>query len=161
LTKSLPRLALVLAGIALLGTGCTTGSLKFSNPALESRKNEVAFVPATTVDGMISEYAATYGVPEALVRRVVQKESKFNPNARNGPYWGLMQIRHDTAKSMGYQGTASGLLDPRQNLTYGVKYLRGAYLVAGKDADRAMRFYASGYYYDAKRKGLLKEIYGK
>ena len=63
------------------------------------------------VDGLISKYAMVYDVPESLIRRVVQRESSFNPRARNGPYYGLMQIRHDTARSMGYGGSASGLLD--------------------------------------------------
>jgi soluble lytic murein transglycosylase-like protein len=140
-------------GICALISGCTTSAIKFAPPAISSN----APAAPSAVDAMIAEYAALYDVPEALVRRVVQKESRFNPAARNGPYWGLMQIRHDTARSMGYQGPAKGLLDARQNLTYGVKYLRGAYIVADKNQDRAMRFYASGYYYDAKRKGLLRE----
>jgi soluble lytic murein transglycosylase-like protein len=58
---------------------------------------------------------------------------------------------------MGYRGPASGLLDAETNLKYAVKYLRGAYITAEGNEDRAVRFYASGYYYDAKRKGLLRE----
>jgi soluble lytic murein transglycosylase-like protein len=111
----------------------------------------------TPVDGLISKYAAVYDVPASLIRRVVQRESGFNPRARNGPYYGLMQIRHDTARSMGYRGDASGLLDAETNLKYAVKYLRGAYIVAGYNSDGAVRFYARGYYYDAKRLGLLEE----
>lgn len=113
--------------------------------------------PRGEVDRLIAKYAALYEVPETLVRRVVKRESNFNPKARNGPYWGLMQILPQTAKGMGYQGTAQGLLDAETNLKYAVKYLRGAYLVAAGNHDRAVRFYASGYYYDAKRKGMLEE----
>ena len=109
------------------------------------------------LDRLIAAYAAHYQVPEALVRRVVKRESNFRPEARNGPYWGLMQIRHDTARTMGYRGPASGLLDAETNLKYAVRYLRGAYLTAGGNHDQAVRFYARGYYYDAKRKGLLDE----
>jgi soluble lytic murein transglycosylase-like protein len=58
---------------------------------------------------------------------------------------------------MGYRGTAKGLLDVDANLKYGLKYLAGAYLVAGGNADKAARYYSSGYYYIAKRKGLLEE----
>jgi soluble lytic murein transglycosylase-like protein len=68
-----------------------------------------------------------------------------------------MQIRHDTAKSMGYGGSASGLLDAETNLKYAVKYLAGAYLVANGNEDRAIRLYSAGYYYRAKRLGLLEE----
>ncbi|GHA20532.1 hypothetical protein GCM10007989_14520 [Devosia pacifica] len=108
------------------------------------------------LDGLIRHYSDHYEVPESLVRRVIVRESNYNPKARNGAHWGLMQIRHDTAVSMGYRGEASGLLDAETNLRYAVKYLAGAYMVAQGNQDRAVRFYASGYYYDAKRMGLLE-----
>lgn len=109
------------------------------------------------LDQLIARYADYYEVPEELVRRTVKRESTFNPKARNGPYWGLMQIRHDTAKGMGYQGSASGLLDAETNLKYAVRYLRGAFLVAKGDHKLADKLYQRGYYYDAKRAGLLDE----
>ena len=122
----------------------------------------LAFAPPTSrvanMDGLIAKYAAVYGVPESLIRRVIQRESGYNPRARNGPFLGLMQIRYDTARSMGYAGSADGLLDADTNLKYAVKYLRGAYLVAGRNPDQAMRHYSRGYYYDARRQGLLDEI---
>ena len=108
------------------------------------------------VDRLISSYAANYEVPESLVRRVVKRESNFRPGARNGPYWGLMQILPATARGMGFDGPPSALLDAETNLKYAVKYLKGAYLVAGGDHDQAVRNYSRGYYYDAKRKGLLE-----
>ena len=58
---------------------------------------------------------------------------------------------------MGYQGAPNGLLDAETNLMYAGKYLRGAYLVAGGDHDLAVRYYSRGYYYDAKRRGMLQE----
>jgi len=109
------------------------------------------------LDDLITKYSVAYDVPERLVRRVVHRESRFNPGARNGPYWGLMQISHPTARGMGYKGNAKGLLDAETNLKYAVRYLSGAYKVAGGDESQAVRYYARGYYYDAKRKGLLEE----
>ena len=110
------------------------------------------------VNALIDKYASVYNVPASLIHRVVRRESGYNPRAKNGPYLGLMQIRHDTARSMGYSGSASGLLDAETNLRYAVKYLRGAYVVGGYNADRAVRNYSRGYYYDAKRAGLLEEV---
>lgn len=107
------------------------------------------------VGAAITEYSAMYGVPEVLVHRIVKRESKYNPKAYSRGHWGLMQIRYDTARSMGYKGPAKGLLGIDENLKYGVKYLAGAYMVAGGNADKAARYYRSGYYYAAKRKGLL------
>lgn len=114
-------------------------------------------VPATSsnpdVDKLITTYAQNYDVPEALVRRVVKRESNFRPGARNGPYYGLMQILPATARSLGFSGPPSGLLDAETNLKYAVKYLKGAFMVAGGDHDQAVRNYSRGYYYEAKRKG--------
>lgn len=107
------------------------------------------------LDGLIAHYSAQYSVPESLVRRVIVRESGYNPAARNGPYYGLMQISHATARGMGFSGSASGLLDAETNLRYAVRYLAGAYVTAGGNHDRAVQFYARGYYYDAKRLGLL------
>jgi soluble lytic murein transglycosylase-like protein len=109
------------------------------------------------VDGLIEKYAELYEVPVMLVRRVVKRESNFNPGAYNRGHWGLMQIKHATARGMGYEGDAKGLLDAETNLKFAVKYLRGAFLVAKGDMARADRFYQTGYYYDAKRMGLLGE----
>jgi soluble lytic murein transglycosylase-like protein len=105
----------------------------------------------------IEHYAAVYQVPESLVQRVILRESDHVPSARNGPYRGLMQIDPRTARTMGYRGHDDGLLDADTNLKYAVKYLRGAWLVADGDPDKAVGWYAKGYYYEAKRKGLLEE----
>jgi soluble lytic murein transglycosylase-like protein len=111
----------------------------------------------TPLDQLIAKYAAVYEVPVDLVRRVVKRESNFNPAAFNRGHYGLMQIKHATARGMGYQGSAKGLFDAETNLKYAVKYLRGAYMVAQGNHNRADRLYQSGYYYHAKRMGLLDE----
>ena len=76
---------------------------------------------------------------------------------RNGPYSGLMQIAPQTARTMGHRGSPDSLLDADTNLRYGVKYLRGAWMVAEGDPDDTVKWYSRGYYYEAKRKGLLEE----
>ena len=106
---------------------------------------------------LIDQVAAENQMPASLVHRVVQRESGYNPGARNGPYYGLMQILPQTAETMGYDGPASGLLDAGTNLKYAVRYLRGAWLVSDGSEDRAVMWYAKGYYYEAKRRGLLRE----
>ena len=105
----------------------------------------------------IEHYADLYDVPVSLVQRVILRESSHRPEARNGPYYGLMQILPQTAQTMGYRGPASGLLDADTNLTYAVKYLRGAWLLSNGSEDRAVMWYAKGYYYEAKRRGMLEE----
>ncbi len=106
---------------------------------------------------LINKWADYYQVPRSLVHRQVIRESAHRPEARNGPYYGLMQILPQTARTMGFSGPDSALLDADTNLKYAVKYLRGAYLVAHGNEDEAMKWYARGYYYEAKRLGLLEE----
>jgi soluble lytic murein transglycosylase-like protein len=108
-------------------------------------------------DALIASQAQANGVPEALVHRVIKRESRYRPQliGRCGCI-GLMQIKLATARGLGYTGDAAGLRDPNTNLTYGVKYLAGAYRAANGDPNRAMHYYASGYYWAAKRQGAAK-----
>ena len=109
------------------------------------------------LDALIARQAAANNVPEELVRRVIKRESGGNARAVSQGNFGLMQIRLGTARAMGYRGTAAGLLDPDTNMTYAVKYLAGAYHAADGNANRAVHYYAAGYYYAAKSKGLLNK----
>jgi soluble lytic murein transglycosylase-like protein len=109
------------------------------------------------MQALIAKYARLYDMPESLIHRIIRRESGYNPAARNGPYYGLMQILPQTAGTMGYRGAPEGLLDAETNLRYAGKYLRGAWLVSRGDEDAAVGWYARGYYYEAKRMGLLKE----
>jgi soluble lytic murein transglycosylase-like protein len=102
-------------------------------------------------EAMVAAHAKANGVPEALVHRVIVRESKYNASliGRGGTI-GLMQIKLGTARGLGYTGTAEGLRDPQTNLTYAVKYLAGAFRAANGDHNRAVSYYAGGYYYAAK-----------
>ena len=137
-------LALALAGCGAKRKTAEVGRMLYSGETRELR-------------ALINQAAAENQVPASLVHRIVQRESGYNSGARNGPYYGLMQILPQTAGTMGYDGPASGLLDARTNLKYAVRYLRGAWLVADGSEDRAVMWYAKGYYYEAKRRGMLDE----
>lgn len=106
---------------------------------------------------LVQKYAQTHDIPEALLHRVIQRESDYRANARNGPYWGLMQILPQTARSMGFEGPPERLLDPEVNLTYAGKYLRGAWMVSDGDIDKAVMWYARGYYFEARDRCMLVE----
>ncbi len=124
-----------------------------------SQGSSAALYPGETpqMRALIVQYADLYDMPQSLLHRVIQRESGYNAAARNGPYYGLMQILPQTAGTMGYSGPASGLLDAETNLKYAGKYLAGAWLVSGGDEDEAVMWYAQGYYYEAKRLGLLEQ----
>ncbi|HEX9591462.1 MAG TPA: transglycosylase SLT domain-containing protein [Bradyrhizobium sp.] len=113
---------------------------------------QAALAQRAQYEALIASHAQANGVPEALVHRVIVRESRYQPHliGRGGTI-GLMQIKLATARGLGYTGTADGLRDPNTNLTYAVKYLAGAYRAANGDHNRAVAYYASGYYYAAKR----------
>lgn len=115
--------------------------------------------PGETVEMrlMIQDAAEELDIPEALLHRVIQRESDYRANARNGPYYGLMQILPQTARTMGFRGEPNELLDPRVNLRYAGRYLRGAWIVADGDMDDAVGYFERGYYYDARDRCLLVE----
>ena len=125
------------------------GLLVLTQPAFAQASSREA------LDTLVAQHAAANGLPVSLVHRVIMRESRYNPRLiGRGGTMGLMQIKHATARGMGYTGSAAGLLDPHTNMTYAVKYLAGAYRAANGNADRAVAYYASGYYYAAKRRGL-------
>jgi soluble lytic murein transglycosylase-like protein len=145
------------AGVAAIFAAVSACSSPREEPV--ASRAATALHPNETLElrALIEEYAEAYDVPTDLVQRVVIRESRHTPEAQNGPYYGLMQILPETARSMGYQGDPNGLLDPETNLRYAVKYLRGAWMVADGSHDAAVSWYARGYYYEAKRRGLLEE----
>jgi soluble lytic murein transglycosylase-like protein len=126
-----------------LASFAVIAALSLSQPALAQHAD---------YDALVASHAQANGVPEALVHRVIVRESRYQPRlVGRGGTIGLMQIKLATARSLGYTGTAEGLRDPNTNLTYAVKYLAGAYRAANGDHNRAMHYYASGYYEAAKR----------
>jgi soluble lytic murein transglycosylase-like protein len=125
-----------------------------ATPAFAQKLRPASLDANGNLDALIARHAAANNVPEDLVRRVIRRESGGNPRVISAGNYGLMQIKLPTARSMGYTGTAAGLLDADTNMTYAVKYLAGAYRVANGNTNRAVHYYAAGYYYAAKNKGM-------
>ena len=107
------------------------------------------------IDALVATHAKANDVPEALIHRVIVRESKYQKDLVGAcGCIGLMQIKLGTARGLGYTGDAQGLHDADTNLTYGVKYLAGAYRAANGDHNRAIHYFAKGYYEVAKRQRL-------
>ncbi len=109
------------------------------------------------IRALVNKMARQYDVPAPLIHRVIQRESDYRAHARNGPYYGMMQILPATARNMGFAGEDADLLDAETNLTYAVKYLRGAWLLSYGSYDTAVMHYARGYYYVARDRCMLVE----
>jgi soluble lytic murein transglycosylase-like protein len=147
-----PRAALAATALLVLPIAFSSPSLAQLTPA-EAASVTVGIAPSARVtpgarpyDSLIASHASSNGIPVELVHRVIVRESRYRASAMGrGGASGLMQIKLATARSMGYTGSAAGLLDPDTNLTYGVRYLAGAYRAAGGHHGRAVGYYASGY----------------
>lgn len=151
---------LLALSLALTTSGCGYFSAKPETPQVtRAAVSAAGLYPGETpqMRALIRKYAAYHDIPESLLHRVIQRESDYRPGARNGPYWGLMQILPETARQMGHQGPPSALLDAETNLKYAGKYLRGAWLVSDGDEARAVQWYARGYYYEARNRCMLRE----
>jgi len=102
-------------------------------------------VAPSAIRDMIVRHAAAHGVPASLADAVVRVESRYNPAARNGVNLGLTQISYATARSLGYGGSASGLMDANTNLQFGILYLARAYKLADGDTCRTVLKYQAGH----------------
>lgn len=113
----------------------------------ETRAGRALAAPAGAegIKAIVARHAAANGVPFSLADAIVRVESRYNPRAAHAGNFGLMQIRHQTARGMGYSGGAGGLLDAETNARYGMKYLALAYKLAGGDTCRTIMKYQSGH----------------
>jgi soluble lytic murein transglycosylase-like protein len=103
-------------------------------------------VPGDLAD-LIAEKAKKHGVPLQLAHAVVAVESNYNPNVTGrASTIGLMQIKHQTARGVGFSGTMQQLYDPATNLEFGMKYLGRAHKMARGDICGTIMRYQGGHY---------------
>ena len=104
----------------------------------------------SAIEDLVAQHAEANNVPAELAQALVQVESGFNPKARgrNGEI-GLLQIKPQTARAMGYKGSAKGLYDANTNLAFGMKYLAEAHQRADGDTCGTLLRFNSGL--DARR----------
>ncbi|WP_162244921.1 transglycosylase SLT domain-containing protein, partial [Aminobacter sp. DSM 101952] len=85
-------------------------------------------------------------LPAEFALAVMEIESFYDPEARGGDgEVGLMQVMPATARMMGFRGTLDDLAEPRTNIALGVRYLAGAFRLAGGDLCTTVMKYRAGH----------------
>jgi len=119
------------------------------SPAQTNRRP--AIVPAANADNapilaLVDKHAGANGIPAAFARAVVRIESNFNPRATGRQREvGLMQIKFETARGIGFTGTREELYEPDTNLKWGMKYLAMAWKLGGATPCGAVLRYQAGH----------------
>ncbi|MDD3580107.1 MAG: conjugal transfer protein TraG N-terminal domain-containing protein [Desulfobacca sp.] len=103
------------------------------------QENSEKYIPA------ITRASRDHGVPEWLIRGVIQKESSFNPRAlgpvtKSGRAKGLMQLTDATAAQVG----VTDPWNPEQNIMGGTKYLKKLLSDYDGDVKKALGSYNAG-----------------
>jgi soluble lytic murein transglycosylase-like protein len=107
---------------------------------------------------IVSRYASAYGVPVSLAHAVIAIESNYRPDARGSAgEVGLMQIKPDTARMMGFSGSTKELFNPETNIKYGMKYLGKAHELGGGTTCGTILRYNAGH--GAKRMNPVSAAY--
>ena len=120
--------------------------LAVTNPALAPTVTAPSAAVNNNVTALIDRYAAANGIPAAFARAVVRIESNFNPRATGSQgEVGLMQIKYQTARGVGFTGTREQLYDPATNLQWGMKYLAMSWKLGGNTPCGAVLRYQAGH----------------
>jgi soluble lytic murein transglycosylase-like protein len=107
-------------------SGSSTHALK-SRHHRKHAKRHGRGAPSASIIASVKAHARAAGVPVGVALAVVRHESSFNPRARGrAGEIGLMQLKCQTARGMGYRGGCGGLYNVSTNLRYGMRYLRMA-----------------------------------
>jgi hypothetical protein len=94
----------------------------------------------------LTREALKWGLPPEIADAVAHVESGYNPNlVGTVGEVGLMQVGPPTAAMMGFKGTPAELAAPATNIGSGVRYLAGAWRLAGGDLCRALTKYRAGH----------------
>ena len=139
--------ALFFSLIALSALFSQQASARDENPARAPRTQgiEPDFLTRMKLTEIANRYAYLTGIPAELVRAVIRVESDWDVDLTgHAGEIGLMQIRPETARDIGFRGEDAELYDPETNIRWGVAYLAAGYKLANGDLCQTVLKYNAG-----------------
>jgi hypothetical protein len=104
------------------------------------------FSARAAIRAIIERETAATKLPADIAEAVVFVESRYDSSVVGGVgEIGVMQVRPETAKMLGFRGSLAELAELEINIHYGVIYLSKAWRLAGGDLCRALMKYRAGH----------------
>jgi soluble lytic murein transglycosylase-like protein len=95
---------------------------------------------------IVNRYAEATRIPSEIARAVIRVESDWDSELTGfAGEIGLMQIKPETARDMGFNGKNEALYDPETNIRWGIAYLAEAYRLANGDLCQTILKYNGGH----------------
>ena len=147
------------ADTEVVTTKVKTGALAYATAEPAGRRSLLAGMFRTETDSApdftpsagggytaVKHEARIQRVPEKLALSIARIESNGACGAQSSANAiGVMQIKHATARMIGYNGTAAGLKNCRTSAKWGVKYLAMCLDLADDDVKKAALCYNQGH----------------
>jgi len=143
------HVAIAVLWLASTSVHAQDGALNDAEPALAAGGHNADLgageTPASraAIRKIIERETAKTNLPADIAEAVVFVESGYNPGTVGEI--GLMQVRPETAATLGFRGNNAELAEPDINIHYGVLYLSRAWRLAGGDLCRALMKYRAGH----------------
>jgi hypothetical protein len=143
------HVAIAVLWLASTSVHAQDGALNDAEPALAAGDHNADLgageTPASraAIRKIIERETAKTNLPADIAEAVVFVESGYNPGTVGEI--GLMQVRPETAATLGFRGNNAELAEPDINIHYGVLYLSRAWRLAGGDLCRALMKYRAGH----------------
>ena len=119
-----------------------SGAAAFKAPVSKVKSSKQPVQPPDKIREIITRNAKAFGVPPNLCLAISQRESSFNPRAKNptSTASGLFQLLTDTAKGLG----CADVFSPEENARAGCKYISQLFKMFSGDSQKALTGFTGG-----------------
>lgn len=143
--KTWTTVFLIGGGLVLLSASVAAVSVSHPKPTSPNPK-------VTRWDDYIYRAVDITGIRPAIIAATIEIESSgYSGTTGAANEIGLMQIKCDTAKMMGFKGDCARLFNPDLNVLYGAKYLKFQFHRYDDNVEKMFSAYNAGTYTKANK----------